>query len=102
MDQTADKDEQPKAKAADNVVYVGKKPTMSYVMAVLTQFSSGQKEVFVKARGRSISTAVDVSEAVRNKFMKELKSEIKTSTEEITDREGRRLNVSVIDIKLNK
>ncbi len=38
----------------DNVVYVGQKPTMSYVLAVITQFSGSLKEVHLKARGRSI------------------------------------------------
>ena len=41
-------------RADDNVVFVGKKPTMSYVFAVITQFSEGAKEVHVKARGKSI------------------------------------------------
>lgn len=96
-------EEVPKEKPKeDNVIYVGKKPTMSYVMAVITQFTDGQKEVHVKSRGKSISRAVDVVEAVRNKFMKDIKYEIEISTEEIKDREGKNLNVSVIDIKLSK
>jgi len=107
MAQAADSKEEKKESTAkagkdDNVVYIGKKPTMSYVMAVMTQFTAGQKEVYVRARGRSISHAVDVVEAVKNKFIKDLKSEIKTSTDAITDDEGRKLNVSLIDIKLNK
>ncbi|MBL7206297.1 MAG: DNA-binding protein Alba [Candidatus Aenigmarchaeota archaeon] len=91
-----------RSRADDNVVFVGKKPTMSYVMAVITQFNNDQTEVHVKSRGRSISRAVDVAEAVRNKFMKDLKSTVNVSTDEITDNEGRRLNISVIDIKLAK
>ena len=42
-----------------NVVYVGRKPVMSYVLAVITAFSYGTKEVTLKARGRAISTAID-------------------------------------------
>ncbi len=48
-------------RAADNVVFVGKKPVMSYVLAAVTQFGSGQNEVHIRARGRAISTAVDVA-----------------------------------------
>jgi len=37
----------------ENVIYVGKKPPMSYVLAVVTQFNtSGSDEVVIKARGR--------------------------------------------------
>jgi hypothetical protein len=54
------KQEKPKKQIEDNVVFVGKKPTMSYVLAVITQFSEGAKEVHIKARGRSISRAIDV------------------------------------------
>ena len=46
----------------DNTVYIGKKPTMNYVLAVATQFNSGTAEVIIKARGKSISKAVDVAE----------------------------------------
>ena len=91
-----------KSKAGDNVIFVGKKPTMSYVLAVITQFSDGNNEVRVKARGRSISRAVDVAEVVKNKFLQDVKRDISISTEEITDKENRKLNVSTIDIKITK
>ncbi|MBI2676208.1 MAG: DNA-binding protein Alba [Candidatus Aenigmarchaeota archaeon] len=90
-----------RAKADDNVVFVGKKPTMSYVLAVLTQFDNN-KEVHVKARGRSISTAVDVVEAVKNKFVRDAKSQVAIGTEQVEDETGRKLNVSTIDITLTK
>jgi DNA-binding protein Alba len=97
----AEKETKPKASADDNVIFVGKKPTMSYVLAVMTQFD-GTKEVHVKARGRSISRAVDVVEAVKNKFIKDIKSEVQIGTEEVTDSDGKKLNVSTIDIVLRK
>lgn len=90
-----------RSKKDDNVIFVGKKPTMSYVLAVMTQFD-GTKEVVVKARGKAISRAVDVVEAVRNKFVKDMKSTVKIGTEAVTDSEGRKLNVSTIEIALNK
>lgn len=56
-----------------NTVYIGRKPTMNYVLAVITSFhSSDTKEVTLKARGRAITTAVDAAEIARHRFMKEL------------------------------
>jgi len=87
----------------DNVVYVGQKPTMSYVLAVITQFTGGLKEVHLKARGRSISRAVDVAEIVKNRFLQDVKvNEIEIGTEEREVEEGNKINVSTIDIKLLK
>jgi DNA-binding protein len=87
----------------ENVIYIGKKPSMSYVLAVVTQFNgNGSKEVILKARGRSISTAVDTAEIVRNRFITNAKiKDIKIDTESITnEEEGRTSNVSSIEISL--
>ena len=75
----------------ENIIYVGSKPAMSYVLAVVTQFkSSGIDEVVIKARGRVISRAVDAVEIVRNRFETDAKvKEIKIGTEVITnEKEG--------------
>ena len=83
----------------DNVIYVGNKPVMSYVLAVVTQFNNGSEEVVIKARGRSISRAVDTAEVVRNKFMPNAEvRDIKISTEEIEGEGGQKANVSSIEI----
>ena len=87
----------------ENVIYVGNKPPMSYVLAVVTQFNSrGSEEVVIKARGRAISRAVDTAEIVRNRFIKDAEiKDIKTGTESITnEEEGRTSNVSSIEICL--
>lgn len=86
----------------DNTIFVGKKPTMSYVLAVVTQFSDGANEVFVKARGRSISHAVDVAEAVKNKFVHDAKTDVEIGTDEVTNKEGKKIKVSRISIALSK
>ena len=87
--------------ANENVIYVGNKPPMSYVLAVVTQFNSGSDEVVIKARGRAISRAVDTAEIARNKFVQNAKvKEIKIGTESITNEEGRNSNVSSIEISL--
>jgi DNA-binding protein len=38
-------------RAADNAVFIGTKPVMNYVLAVITQFNSGNSDVTLKARG---------------------------------------------------
>lgn len=93
-----------KKSSDDNVIFVGKKPPMSYVLAVVTQFNAGgSDEVVIKARGRSISTAVDTAEIVRNRFVTDSTiKEIKIGTESVTNEEGRTSNVSSIEICLMK
>jgi len=86
-----------------NTIYVGTKPAMSYVLAVITHFNSSDvKEVALKARGRAITTAVDTAEIVRRKFLKELKvAKITIGTEELQREDGTR-NVSTIEINLKR
>jgi len=87
-----------------NIIYIGRKPPMNYVLAVITSFNvSDTKEVVLKARGQAISTAIDVAEITRRRFMKELNvAEITLGTEEMPPREGEGnpRNVSTIEIKL--
>jgi DNA-binding protein len=93
-----------KRRTDENVIYVGHKPPMSYVLSIVTQFNTGSSdEVIIKARGRSISTAVDAAEIVRNRFVTDaIIKEIKIGTESITNEEGRTSNVSSIEIILKK
>jgi DNA-binding protein Alba len=84
-------------------VLVGKKPAMSYVLAVLTGFQGGSKEVVVKARGRAISRAVDVVQIAKNRFLSNLQvKDIRLGTEQITDEQNRTLNVSTIEIVIGQ
>jgi len=101
-EKTTKKSKKDEEKADENVIFVGNKPPMSYVLAVVTQFNSnGSDRVILKARGRAISRAVDTAEIVRNKFMKDAKvKDIKIGTESMTNEEGRNSNVSSIEIYL--
>jgi DNA-binding protein Alba len=89
-----------------DVIFVGNKPPMSYVLAIITAFSSGTaKEITLKARGQAITTAVDVAEITRSRFLKDLKvSKIAIGTQEMPPREGetRSRMVSTIEIGLSK
>jgi DNA-binding protein len=88
------------------VIFIGNKPPMSYVLAVMTALSSGAiTEITLKARGRAIATAVDVAEITCNRFIKDLRvTAIGIGTEEMPAREGdnRSRNVSTLEIKLAK
>jgi DNA-binding protein len=88
------------------VIFIGNKPPMSYVMAVITAMSSGKTdEIMLKARGKSITTAVDVAEITTNRFLKDLKvTAIGIGTEEMPPREGnsRSRMVSTMEITLAK
>lgn len=90
-------------KKDDNVVYVGKKGAMSYVLAVVTNFNKGSSEVIIKARGNSISRAVDVEEIVKHRFMPDVKiKDIRIMTEELQSRDGHPSKVSSLEIVLSK
>ena len=100
---TTEKKTKEKSRSDENVVYVGQKPPMNYVLAVVTQFNSGSDEVILKARGRAISTAVDAAEITRNRFFTDAElKEVKIGTESITNEEGRTSNVSSMEICLAK
>lgn len=102
MAEEQSKQSETKSKIADNVIFIGKKPTMSYVLAVVTQFSDGAPEVQLKARGKSISRAVDVAEVVKTRFLKDIKRNVEIGTEEVKDDSGKTVKVSTINISLKK
>ncbi len=90
-------------KPAENVVLIGRKPVMNYVVACLTFFNAGENEVVVKARGRAISRAVDTIELLRRAFVKDLGlKNIEIGTEELTREGGQKSNVSTIEITVGK
>jgi DNA-binding protein len=102
---TKDKGGKDMAENAD-VIFVGNKPPMSYVLAIITSLSSGKiNEITLKARGQAITTAVDVAEITRNRFIKELQvSKIAIGTAEMPPREGENKSrmVSTMEITLRK
>jgi len=84
----------------ENTVFVGNKPVMNYVLAVVTQFNNGADEVAIKARGKAISRAVDTAEISLNRFLVVVtKKDIVISTE-VIDTDSGKTNVSSIEIVL--
>ena len=87
----------------ENTIFIGRKPTMNYVLAVVTQFNTGAPEIVIKARGRAISRAVDVAEIVVNRFIPDATvKDIQIGTESLATEEGPTVNVSSIEITLAK
>jgi DNA-binding protein Alba len=89
-----------------DVIFIGNKPPMSYVLAIITAFSSGTTtEIALKARGTAINTAVDVEEITRTRFIKNLKvNSVVLGTAEMPPREGETKSrmVSTIEIILSR
>jgi len=89
----------------ENSVFIGNKPFMNYVTGVVMQFTTkGAPEVIVKARGKFISRAVDVSEVAAKRFLDNtvVVKDIRIDSEEFENREGKQVRVSNIEITLVK
>jgi len=87
----------------ENSVFIGDKPFMNYVTSVVMQFTiKGANEVIVKARGKFISRAVDVTEVSRKRFLDNTidVKDIKIGSEEFENKEGRNVRVSNVEITL--
>lgn len=89
----------------DNSIFVGGKPFMNYVTGIVMQFTTKDaKEVIVKARGKFISRAVDISEVTTKRFLEGQVEviDIKIDSEEFKNKEGKNVRVSTIEITLKK
>jgi len=97
----APKEEQ--ARSDRSVIFVGKKPLMTYVTATLTQLA-GLPTVTIKARGRTITQAVDVSQMIvkrMNAVGFEI-SDVRISSDSLESQDGRMRNVSTIEIDVSR
>jgi DNA-binding protein len=91
--------------AEDNSIFIGNRPFMNYVTGVVMQFTTkGAEEVIIKARGKFISRAVDVSEVAAKRFLEGTVKvkDIKINSEEFKNKEGKQVRVSTIEITLAK
>ena len=91
--------------AEDNTIFIGEKPFMNYVTAVVMQFTTKDAgEILIKARGKFISRAVDVAEVASKRFLNGQAEvgDIKIDSEEFTNKEGRQVRVSTIEITLER
>ncbi len=96
------KDDEDSSHVRD-VIYVGLKPIMTYVTATLTQLSN-QSTVTIKARGKRITQAVDVSQMIvkRMDFVGYNVSDVRIASDSLKSQDGRMRNVSTIEIDVSK
>ena len=90
-------------KQGRNVIFVGIKPIMTYVTATLTQLSN-EPTVTIKARGKRITQAVDVSQMIvkRMNTVGYKLSDVRISSDSLTSQDGKLRNVSTIEIDISK
>jgi len=101
--------QESKSKDDDNVrrerdvIFVGIKPIMTYVTATLTQLSS-QSTVTIKARGKRITQAVDVSQMIvkRMNSVGYVISDVRIASDSLLSQDGKQRNVSTMEIDVTK
>ena len=89
----------------DNSIFVGDKPFMNYVTGIVMQFTTKEAHtVVVKARGKYITRAVDVALVAAAKFLadKVVVDGVKIDSEEIQNKDGKDVRVSIIEITLRR
>jgi DNA-binding protein len=103
---TTSEESAPVSEKKDNAIFIGGKPFMNYVTGVVMQFNThNAPEVLIKSRGKFIAKAVDVAEVARRKFLADKGVEVKDvkiGSEEFENKEGRMVNVSILEITLVK
>jgi DNA-binding protein len=84
-------------------VIVGQsKPLLNYVTACITMFNGGARKVVLRARGEAINMAVEVYQELKKHFISNVKiSNITIDGENVTSRDGRQLNLPVLEIELS-
>ena len=86
-----------------NMVRIGRKPLISYVVACVTLFNSGKGEIMIRARGRAIPKAIETVGMLKRSFFKELMiKSVDIGSEDITRYDGRGTSVSIIEITLTR
>jgi len=84
----------------DSKVFIGRKRSINYVLAAMVILNDN-RPVRLLARGKSISRAVDVAEILKNNFIKGANyGEVLIDSEEITNRDGSKSNVSSMEIEI--
>ena len=87
---------------ASNEIFIGKKPLMTYVTATLVQLAN-EPTVLVKARGKSITRAVDVAQIIVKRMdnMGYKIGHVKIGSQLIQSEDGKERNVSTIEVQIS-
>ena len=88
---------------AGNDVFIGKKPLMTYVTATLVQLAN-EPTVIIKARGKSITRAVDVAQIIVKRMdrLGYKVGAVNIGSERVKSDDGRTRNVSTIEISISR
>lgn len=88
---------------ASNEILIGKKPLMTYVTATLVQLAN-EPTVLVKARGKSITRAVDVAQIIVKRMdnMGYKIGHVKIGSQLIQSEDGKERNVSTIEVQISR
>ena len=91
------------SRSASNVILIGKKPLMTYVTATLVRLAN-EPTVLVKARGRSITRAVDVAQIIVKRMgnIGYKIGPVKIGSDIIRSEDGRERNVSTIEVHISR
>ena len=86
-----------------DTIYIGKKPLMAYVTSTLIQLAN-IPSVSIKARGMSISRAVDVAQIISRKTENAgyKIGDINIGSESLESQDGKTRNVSTIEIVVKR
>jgi len=86
-----------------NEIFIGKKPLMTYVTATLVQLAN-EPTVIVKARGKSITRAVDVAQIIvkRMNTLGYKVASVKIGSEAVKSQDGNIRNVSTIEVAVSR
>ncbi len=88
---------------ANNEIFIGKKPLMTYVTATLVQLAN-EPTVIIKARGKSITRAVDVAQIIvkRMDTLGYKIGPVKIGSEMVQSQDGKTRNVSTIEVYISR
>ena len=82
-----------------DLVIMGIKPVMNYVVACLTLFNDGNETVRIRARGKHINKAVDTVQLLKRVFLRDLKvRNTMIGTDLLIRDDGNEAKVSTIEI----
>jgi archaea-specific DNA-binding protein len=87
----------------NNEIFIGKKPLMTYVTATLVQLAN-EPIVIIKARGKSITRAVDVAQIIvkRMDTLGYKIGPVKIGSELVQSQDGKTRNVSTIEVYISR
>ena len=90
-------------RTSSNEIFIGKKPLMTYVTATLVQLAN-EPTVVIKARGKSITRAVDVAQIIvkRMDTLGYKIGPIKLGSETVQSDDGKLRNVSTIEVPISR